>query len=277
MIIDKEIIFNVSNKNKSHLIDKGYDVSCNVVTIRVEDLPTYSHYKIKVKCDVCDNEKYLSYYKYMKNTKLNTKEYCCSQKCATNKLLTTFYEKYGCVSSQHPDIKLKQEQTNIEKYGGKSCQSNKDIKQKSYETMIERYGVKFPFHNKNIKEKFTSKISKTIEKTIKTKIDRGIMVDYYNFSSFSDYRKLVNIETRKNKKELFEKWNGLDYYDTEYIKENLDLNYKDKLFPTVDHKISILYGFKNNIDPFEIGDIKNLCITKRTNNSKKNSKNDLII
>ena len=37
----------------------------------------------------------------------------------------------------------------------------------------------------------------------------------------------------------------------------------------LDHKISIIYGFKNNISPEEIGDISNLCMTKKGINSSK--------
>lgn len=275
MILDTEILFNVSNKNKSYLFDKGYDISKDKIYIKVSDLPKFSHYKVKVKCDICGNEKELLYSKYQKNTKFNTEKYCCSQKCATDKLLNTFNKKYGCVSSQHPDIKLKQEITNIERYGSKSCQSNKIIKQKSYETMIERYGVKYPNQCEEIKNKMMINIDDIVRRTNITKVLRGVMVDYNNYSSFQDYRKLVNIETRKNKKSLYNNWNGFDFYDDELIMENLTLNYLDKNYPTIDHKISILYGFKNKIDPNIIGSIDNLCITKRSNNSRKNSKNDL--
>lgn len=71
----------------------------------------------------------------------------------------------------------------------------------------------------------------------------------------------------------FNEWDGLDFYDNEDIKENLNLDPKNESYPTIDHKLSILYGFNNQIDPYEIGKLENLCITKRTNNSKKNSKN----
>ena len=51
----------------------------------------------------------------------------------------------------------------------------------------------------------------------------------------------------------------------------------DKSYPTIDHKISVFNGFINNISPEEISQLENLCITKRTNNSKKNSNNILIL
>lgn len=72
---------------------------------------------------------------------------------------------------------------------------------------------------------------------------------------------------------MFENWDGKDYYDDEYIKEYLLLPYGNKKYPTIDHKISIYYGFINNISPDEIGKLENLYITKRTINSKK-SKNE---
>ena len=46
----------------------------------------------------------------------------------------------------------------------------------------------------------------------------------------------------------------------------------DKQYPTIDHKTSILYGFLNKILPSEIGNIDNLCITKRSINSSKYGK-----
>ena len=47
------------------------------------------------------------------------------------------------------------------------------------------------------------------------------------------------------------------------------LTERNRNFPTVDHKISIVYGFKNNTPPEEISKIENLCITKRKINSSK--------
>ena len=101
------------------------------------------------------------------------------------------------------------------------------------------------------------------------------MVNPLFYNSFMEYRQIVNIETRKYTNELFDNWNGFDYYDKKYIKENLKLNYGNKNYPTIDHKISILNGFIDDISPRVIGNIKNLCITTRSNNSKKNSKNSL--
>jgi hypothetical protein len=87
------------------------------------------------------------------------------------------------------------------------------------------------------------------------------------------YKKCISITKKNIRKYNFkEKWNGLDYYDNEYILDNLNLNHTSPLYPTIDHKISIFYGFNNNISVYEISNIENLCITKRKINSSKSTK-----
>lgn len=83
-----------------------------------------------------------------------------------------------------------------------------------------------------------------------------------------EYRRRVKRETYKFKKKLYENWDGFDFYDNEYIYNNT--NYRDINYPTIDHKISIYEGFKQEICPTIIGHIDNLCITKKTINSSKN-------
>jgi hypothetical protein len=112
----------------------------------------------------------------------------------------------------------------------------------------------------------------TINNIIKTKIERGYIS--LNTDSFIDYRRIVNNLTEKNRQKLFSDWNGFDYYDNEYIKDYLSLWYNDSKYPSLDHKVSILYGFENGIPPEEISDLKNLCITKRSLNSSKGFKTE---
>jgi hypothetical protein len=91
-------------------------------------------------------------------------------------------------------------------------------------------------------------------------------------TDFLNYKKIVRRYTRKNKKELYKNWNGYDYYDNNYIKDNLNLHYNNLDSLNIDHKISIKYGFDNGILPSIIGNIDNLCLTKRINNLKKGTK-----
>lgn len=91
---------------------------------------------------------------------------------------------------------------------------------------------------------------------------------------YRNYRNYVRRVTKLNKIKLFENWNGYDYYDNQYIKDNLKLNWYDGSYPSVDHKDSVIYGYINNIDPIILGNINNLCITKRCINSSKNKKTE---
>lgn len=90
---------------------------------------------------------------------------------------------------------------------------------------------------------------------------------------FRKYKIKVHCLTRRNKKLLLQNWNGLDFYDSEYIKNNFNLNPNDSKYPTIDHKISIFEGYKNEIQPEEISKINNLVITKRYLNRSKSIKN----
>jgi len=47
-----------------------------------------------------------------------------------------------------------------------------------------------------------------------------------------------------------------DYYDNEFIKNNIKYKFHNKNYPTIDHKISIYYGFMTNISPEIIGNLE---------------------
>ena len=91
---------------------------------------------------------------------------------------------------------------------------------------------------------------------------------------FRIYRRKIRYETDLLRQKLFEDWNGYDYYDNEYIKENFTLNKNHNNYPSIDHKMSCFYGFINGLDTTIISDISNLCITKRIINSKKSQLNE---
>jgi len=135
------------------------------------------------------------------------------------------------------------------------------IKKKIQDTNLRKY--KFRSHTKN---------KDIISKINISKIKRGFICDKKELSDLNIYRKKVRNYTNIYKDLLLFNWDGNDYYDNEYIKNNYDLKYWDKNYPTVDHKISIIYGFKNNILPSIIGNLNNLCLTKRCINSSKKHK-----
>lgn len=67
---------------------------------------------------------------------------------------------------------------------------------------------------------------------------------------------------------------GIDYYDGEYIKDNFKYESRSPNYPTIDHKISIRYGYDNNISVDEISNLDNLCVTKKKINTSKYTKTE---
>lgn len=222
------------------------------------------------------------------------------------KMKKTKLEKYGDENFNNRD---KANVTNYEKYGHKSPMSNKEVLEKSQKTKKEKYGDKF-FNNstktknfwKNVGESFVNEMIEKVKQTkklkygdsnfnnvekmkakkfekygfyfnnsikmIQTKTETGLI--FQDKSAWKSYKKIVDSITRRNKKYLFDNWNGIDHYDGESIKSNFCYSHTHRFYPTIDHKISVFYGFSNNIDPEIIGSIDNLCITKRYLNCIKN-------
>jgi hypothetical protein len=108
-------------------------------------------------------------------------------------------------------------------------------------------------------------------------IQKGFSVIEEDYSKFKNYYKKCISITRINirKYKFKEKWNGIDYYDSEYIKDNYNLyDQNNENYPNIDHKTSIIYGFLNNITADEISSINNLCFTKRKHNASKKARTE---
>jgi len=155
------------------------------------------------------------------------------------------------------------------KYGASYSFHIPEIKKKIQESNLEKYGHISPFGNKEIQVGIKNNIIyKSLEK------EWSFNGDKYKLDLFRIYRRKVRYETDLLREKLFSEWNGYDYYDNEYIKDNFNLNKNDNNYPSIDHKISCFYGFINNLDTSVISDISNLCITKRIINSKKSQLNE---
>jgi hypothetical protein len=274
MILTKEIYVKIIPKTFKYFRNLGYEVNVNqVILIPIYHLNRRSRIKIEVQCDVCGKIKFLPHQKYTKS--LDTYNYySCSQKCSVGKCKNTFLFNYGFDSPlKNESIKEKMKNTKYSIYGDSyynNFTSGCETKFKKYgdkffnnkekidKTMIERYGVRNAMFLDEIKDRVKN-----------SKIRNGTMLPDGLLSDFKAYKRNAMRVTRFNKKELFERWDGIDYYDGEFIYENLKMNSLDKKYPTIDHKISIYQGFVNNIDYVIIGGVENLCITKKFLNSKK--------
>lgn len=157
------------------------------------------------------------------------------------------------------------------------CGTNNKLQYRAYLRNKSRYNYYSCKGCKNKKTDITkeklygdSKFNNSM-KMIKTKEEKGIYIPIESVSDFKKYRKIVNRITNKNRKKLFHSWDGIDFYDKQNILENLNLSSNNMKYPTIDHKISLYQGFKENIPPYIIGGIDNLCITKREINLLKSN------
>lgn len=222
----------------------------------------YDKYFLIVGEDKCKNKNCKNKTKQFKGlTKGYKKSYCCiscarSSEEVINKQKQTCLEKYN-----NPNYRnLEQyEKTCLEKYGAKNslCKNTEPYKKK-IKTVNEKYGVDNVFSNDEI----CKKIRKTNE-------HNGRWQNRDEMNIFSQYYEKVKIITRKNKKELLINWNGFDFYDGEYIKNNFDLDKNDNNYPSIDHIMSIKDCFIKNILPEKCSEISNLCFTKRIINILK--------
>jgi hypothetical protein len=142
MILKKKTEIKTSKKNEIWLKSKGYEfITGEIIDIKTEDINPGSHLEIDVKCDVCDNEKKLSFQKYIKNIN-NGGFYACCSKCSQEKVKKTSKEKFGSeYYMQTDEYKQRHKETCLEKYGVEHHTQNILVKDKQKETMLERYGV----------------------------------------------------------------------------------------------------------------------------------------
>lgn len=200
------------------------------------------------------------------------------------------------------DALQKRKQTCIKKYGVENIFRLKSTKEKIKETLLKKYGVEcganildengitkgrntlfenYGVHHPAQSEIIQEKAKKTFFKKygsyhyLSSDKRRKYYEKYYGWTSkeewenFKLYYNEVWKETNKHKKILYKNWNGKCYYTNEILL--IDKNKcNEKLAATIDHKISISYGFKNNISSKEIGKKENLCICSRYINTIKN-------
>ena len=175
---------------------------------------------------------------------------------------------YNCALSKLENNELKK-QGMINKYGSEYSFLVPEIKDKIQKNNLQKFGHISPFGNNEIQNKIKENLMyKNLEK------EWSFNGDMYKVNQFKIYRRKVRYETDMIKKCLYEKWDGYDYYDGEYIKEYLSLHKNHNYYPSIDHKISCFYGFINDLPTTDISDINNLCITKRIINSKKSHLNE---
>ena len=141
-------------------------------------------------------------------------------------------EKYGFeYPLQSEFIQNKQKQTNIKKYGCEYIMQSDIFIDKRIETYIKNYGVNSPIKNIEIKKKIKktclekygcenyTQTKEYTEKSKQTKIENGNQISDELRCKFDLYKKEIVNLTNKNREKLFKNWDGIDFYDKEYIKD----------------------------------------------------------
>jgi hypothetical protein len=238
-----------SEKGKKTMIEK-YGVDSYFKTDKMRDLNrkwmSSDEFKEKSKSKIREKWGVDSYSKTDE-----FKQSISSKKVETvEKIKSKFLEIYGFeYYSQTEEFKIKM------------SLKKEEIISKIKKTCLERYGVDNVSKVENIKKSIIS-----------TKKEKGQIIPDCLVSEWCLYKKDVRRLTNKVKKELYENWNGYDYYDGEFIKGYFQHSHVHRFYPTIDHKLSTYYGFINGIDAKNISSLENLCITKRFINSEKNKK-----
>jgi endogenous inhibitor of DNA gyrase (YacG/DUF329 family) len=107
------------------------------------------------------------------------------------------------------------------------------------------------------------------KKSIETRKKNGNIIASHNWKQ---YWKKCNYLTKKIRSKMLENWDGFDYIDGEYIKDNLNLHFTHTNYPTLDHIKPRSICFKEGLTPEEATKPENLKWTKRVNNSSKSNK-----
>ncbi len=258
-----ELAFSKYNRNK----DRQGFYSCSKCSGKKR--------KITVK------EKYgVEYFNQLESEKERMKIWMSSDEFK-NKSKETLTEHYGVDSysktgefKSNFSSKMKQIIKEKKENGTYNCplswEGNRELRDKG---MIDKYGNHYSYNIPEIIEKRKETIKKRQSRLFNIDKDANFKGIEYKIIEYKLYRNKVRNKTEKLRKQLFENWNGYDYYDGEYIKNEF-IHYNNKSAPTINHKISCFYGFLNNIPVEEIANIENLCITKREINGKKSNLNE---
>lgn len=277
MLVDEKILVNISYRNITHYRKLGYSPILNKnLEIFTVELPSSSHEVVSVKCELCNTERDLMYCKYIENKK-RMGFYGCKS-CSRNKAALTSLDKYGVDNYRKTEeCRIRIEKTNMSKFGYKTNLLNPEYQIEIKKILKEKYN-KENFYEINRFSKNNSKKFEINEMIYSLIRDLSLIEEKYNNVIFNEdyfkYRRECRRLTNKSVELLLINWNGIDYYDGEYIKENFNLDSNHPNYPTIDHKISIYQGFINKIDINFVSSIENICITKRSINSSKRDKSE---
>lgn len=228
MLLTDKLEIKVVYKNLEYFKNLGLNVrNGETININIKELSPDSHIRVKIKCDICGEEKEIAYREYLRQNKLHDFNFDTCRKCSQVKNKITSKEKYGVKNySQTKEFIEKSRITKVEKYGN----SNYNNIEKTKKTNLEKYKTEYSFLNPDVKKKIkTSNLEKygvenvLQNKEIKNQIENTNIKKYGFKNPFqSDEIKRKIIKTNLSKY-------GVEYYSQskEKIIKTLATNIKN--------------------------------------------------
>jgi hypothetical protein len=208
-------------------------------------------YKDSEYCHICR--------KYHKNCEICEKEIfvqarTCNKKCAYELRKQSWKKTCGAEHNfcKKSSSRIKWEERLFKEEGIINVWQREDVKEKSKHTLSKKYGI--DVINVSQVPEIKEKIKQTFEKS-----------GYWNIDRHTDEYDIYRCNVWEITQASIEK-----YWNKDWKKNNKDKIYKDKL--TIDHKYSIVEGYRNKISPEIIGSIVNIEILTHSKNSAKGRK-----
>ena len=226
-----------------------------IKTIKVESgRRKYIH---KVKCTVCHKE----YERNVGNKNTITGICYCSKECRVKWFKLNKTKQVSC---KHCNKVFNVRTSNNKQYCSHQC----------YADYVSKHPNEFNCIEKAKKMRKNANTVESINKGLETKKIKGLILDLKHSKELEwiKFYKICNRLTAQRRKELFDLWDGYDYYDGKYIKDNISLHYSDPEYPSLDHIIPKSECFRRQMTPAEACHKNNLVWTTRRNNSKKYNK-----
>lgn len=142
---------------------------------------------------------------------------------------------------------------------------------KCYHQHMKNNPDQYNLSEKAAKARVKSNTPQSIQKMKETKLASGNMIDWRD-ATWKQYWKKCDELTRKMRSVLLEKWDGVDYITSDYIKDNLNLHHSHGDYPTLDHVTPRSECYKQGLTPQQACSAENLKWTTRRNNSSKYNK-----
>lgn len=156
MLVSEYAVVNWNSRNKKKYESLGYTYTGKgtPVNISIKDLPPYSQSKITARCDYCGELYETTWSNYNRGLKsLAHKDSCGNIECLEKKALEAQIAKYGDLAIRTPEIREKQAQTNIIKYGSVNPFGSEIIKEKIVSSNMMKYGVPYTQQSPDVRAK----------------------------------------------------------------------------------------------------------------------------